>query len=74
MKRFRRLRSSEAVRNLVRETKVSKSELIYPIFIEEGENIKKPVESMPGIFRYSIDRADELLEEILVNYHGIIKY
>ena len=64
MKRFRRLRSSEAVRNLVRETKVSKSELIYPIFIEEGENIKKPVESMPGIFRYSIDRADELLEEI----------
>ena len=64
MKRFRRLRSSEAVRNLVRETKVSKSELIYPIFIEEGENIKKPVGSMPGIFRYSIDRADELLEEI----------
>ncbi len=64
MKRFRRLRSSEAIRNLVRETKVSKSELIYPIFIEEGENIKKPVESMPGIFRYSIDRADELLEEI----------
>ena len=38
--------------------------IIYPIFIEEGENIKKPVESMPGIFRYSIDRADELLEEI----------
>lgn len=64
MKRFRRLRSIEAIRNLVRETKVSKSELIYPIFIEEGENIKKPVESMPGIFRYSIDRADELLEEI----------
>ncbi|MBQ2347620.1 MAG: porphobilinogen synthase, partial [Clostridia bacterium] len=64
MKRFRRLRSSEAIRNLVRETKVSKSELIYPIFIEESENIKKPVESMPGIFRYSIDRADELLEEI----------
>ncbi len=65
MKRFRRLRSIEAIRNLVRETKVSKSELIYPIFIEEGENIKKPVESMPGIFRYSIDRADELLEEII---------
>ena len=64
MKRFRRLRSIEAIRNLVRETKVSKSELIYPIFIEEGENIKKPVGSMPGIFRYSIDRADELLEEI----------
>ena len=64
MKRFRRLRSSEAIRNLVRETKVHKSELIYPIFIAEGENIKKPVESMPRVFQYSIDRADELLQSV----------
>ena len=64
MKRFRRLRSSEAIRNLVRETKVHKSNLIYPIFIAEGTSIKKPVESMPGVFQYSIDRADELLQSI----------
>ncbi len=64
MKRFRRLRSSEAIRTLVRETKVDKSELIYPIFISEGENIKNPVDSMPGVFQYSIDQADELLQRI----------
>lgn len=69
MKRFRRLRSSEQIRRLVRETRLSKSDLIYPIFIEEGENIKMPVESMPGIFRYSIDRLDEILTQ--VNGSGI---
>lgn len=64
MKRFRRLRSSEAIRSLVRETRVHKSELIYPIFIAEGEGVKKPVDSMPGVFQYSLDRADEVLESI----------
>lgn len=64
MKRFRRLRSSEQIRRLVRETELKKSDLIYPIFIEEGENIKTPIESMPGIFRYSIDRLDEILLQI----------
>ena len=64
MKRFRRLRSSEQIRRLVRETRLNKSDLIYPIFIEEGENIKTPVESMPGIFRYSIDRLDEILTQV----------
>lgn len=64
MKRFRRLRSSEQIRRLVRETELKKSDLIYPIFIEEGENIKSPIESMPGIFRYSIDRLDEILLQI----------
>ena len=64
MKRFRRLRSSEQIRRLVRETRLDKSDLIYPIFIEEGENIKTPVESMPGIFRYSIDRLDEILTQV----------
>ena len=64
MKRFRRLRSSEQIRRLVRETLLNKSDLIYPIFIEEGENIKTPVESMPGIFRYSIDRLDEILTQV----------
>ena len=38
--------------------------MIYPIFIAEGENIKKPVDSMPNVYQYSLDRADEILKEI----------
>ena len=64
MKRFRRLRSSEAMRSLVRETRLSKDMLIYPIFAAEGENIKNPVPTMPGIFQYSVDRLDEILTQI----------
>lgn len=64
MKRFRRLRANERLRAMVRETRVNRKDLIYPIFVEEGENIKTPIESMPGIFRYSIDRLDEILNEV----------
>ncbi|MBP0957038.1 MAG: porphobilinogen synthase [Oscillospiraceae bacterium] len=64
MKRFRRLRSAENIRRIVRETHIDKSSLIYPVFVEEGENIKKPVDSMPGVFRYSVDRLGEILAEI----------
>ncbi len=64
MKRFRRLRSTEALRKLVRETRISPEEMIYPIFVMEGENIKNPVDSMPGVYQYSIDRLDEILEEV----------
>ena len=64
MRRFRRLRSSEAMRKLVRETRVAAEEMIYPIFVMEGENIKNPIPSMPGIYQYSIDRMDEMLAEV----------
>ncbi len=64
MKRFRRLRTTEAMRKLVRETRISAEEMIYPIFVMEGENIKNPVESMPGVYQYSIDRMDEVLDEV----------
>lgn len=64
MNRFRRLRSSDALRRMVRETHINKSELIYPIFVSEGKNIKKPVDSMPGIYQYSIDMLDDILKEI----------
>lgn len=64
MKRFRRLRTTEAMRRLVRETKIFAEEMIYPIFVIEGENIKNPVDSMPGVYQYSIDRMDEVLEEV----------
>lgn len=65
MVRMRRLRVNEAMRSLVRETSVSKNDLVYPVFIIEGENIKNPVDSMPGIYQWSIDRFDEELERIL---------
>ena len=64
MKRFRRLRTTEAMRRLVQETRISEEEMIYPIFVEEGENIKEPVPSMPGVFRYSVDRVDEIMEKV----------
>ena len=64
MKRFRRLRANSQIRRLVRETSVSRADLIYPIFVAEGENIKNPVDSMPGIYQYSVDRLDEILIQI----------
>lgn len=64
MKRFRRLRTSEAMRRLVRETRLTAAEMIYPIFVIEGEGIKNPIESMPGVYQYSIDRLGELLDEV----------
>ena len=65
MRRFRRLRQSEEMRSFVRETRIVPEDLIYPIFIQEGTGVKEPVPSMPGVFRYSIDRLDELLAQII---------
>ncbi|MGE4215206.1 MAG: porphobilinogen synthase [Anaerotignaceae bacterium] len=64
MNRLRRLRTSETMRKMVRETFITTSDLIYPMFIIEGENIKESVPSMPNVFRYSIDQLDEILEEV----------
>ena len=49
---------------MVRETQISKSDLVYPVFIKEGTNEKNPVDSMPGIYQYTLDRFDEELERI----------
>lgn len=65
MVRMRRLRVNEAMRDLVRETSVSVKDLVYPVFVTEGENVKNPVDSMPGIYQWSIDRFDEELERIV---------
>lgn len=64
MNRFRRMRANNQLRSLVRETHLNKSDFIYPLFVVEGKNIKNPVESMPGVFQYSVDRLDEILKEI----------
>ncbi|MCG7316070.1 porphobilinogen synthase [Brevibacillus laterosporus] len=63
--RHRRLRRSQAMRNLVRENHVRVEDLIYPLFIVEGENIKNEISSMPGVFHFSLDRLNEELEEIV---------
>ncbi len=59
--RPRRLRRSPALRNMVQETKLSVNDLIYPVFVLEGEGLKEEVSSMPGCYRYSLDL---LLQEI----------
>lgn len=63
--RPRRLRTSQALREMVRETRISKAALIYPIFIKEGTNLKEEISSMQGQYRYSVDRMGECLEELL---------
>lgn len=64
MQRFRRLRVNPAMRRMVRETRLDPAELIYPIFVAEGENIKTPVDSMPTVYQYSIDKLEEILPQI----------
>ena len=63
--RPRRLRTSDTLRRMVRETRVSPDSLIYPLFLVEGENIKEPIPSLEGQWRYSPDRVYEEIEECL---------
>lgn len=62
--RTRRLRNSEALRDLVKNIEISLKDLVYPLFIEEGENIKVEIPSMKGQYRFSIDRLEEELIEL----------
>ena len=62
--RARRLRRSPVLRKMVRETRMDKSSLIYPMFVMEGSNIKQEIHTMPGQYRYSVDRLPEALEEV----------
>ncbi len=65
MRRFRRLRQTKELRSFVRENEVSVKDLIYPLFVVEGDNQKNPVDSMPGIYQYSLDRIDEELDRVV---------
>lgn len=64
MRRFRRLRQTKEMRSFVREHEVSVKDLIYPMFVIEGDDIKNEVPSMPGIYQYSLDRIDEELDRV----------
>jgi porphobilinogen synthase len=57
VQRLRRTRHTAALRGLVRETRLSPSDLIYPIFVTAGEDVRNPVSSMPGVFQLSINHA-----------------
>jgi len=62
--RMRRLRTSDTIRKMVRETQLSVNDFIYPLFICYGKDQKNPINSMPGIFQYSVDRLDEEIIDI----------
>lgn len=70
--RARRLRETDALRRMGRETRASKDSLILPFFIKEGKNIKTPISSMDGHFHYSPDRIHEAVEEAME--HGVDKF
>ena len=65
MLRLRRLRRTAALRGLVAETTIRREGLIYPIFVQYGKGVKEEVASMPGVFRYSVDRLGEIADEVL---------
>lgn len=62
--RSRRLRKNESIRSIFRETHLYKDDLIYPIFVVEGENIKKEIPSLPECYHYSIDRLEEIIDKV----------
>ena len=75
MNRTRRLRKSDGIRRLVRENQLSIDDLVYPLFIEEGENIETDIDSMPGIKRFSLDRIGRELDEIVkLNIPAVILF
>ena len=64
-KRHRRLRANATMRALVRETHVKVEDFIYPIFVAEGENIRNPIPSMPGVEQLSLDQLKAEMDEVV---------
>ena len=60
--RLRRNRKKEWSRRLVQENNLTTADLIWPIFIRDGKNIKEPIKTMPGVYRYSLDKIEKLVE------------
>jgi len=63
-KRLRRLRHNPLIRDMVRETELSKNDLIYPLFVMTGEKIRNEVKSMPGVYQFSVDTLVEECKEV----------
>ena len=64
LRRNRRLRTTEAIRSLVRETILSPDDFIVPLFVVEGKNVKEEIASMPNYFRYSLDNLEKEVKEL----------
>ena len=64
IERPRRLRINEQIRSLVRETRLSTKELMYPIFVKDGKGIKEEIGAMPGQYRYSVDMLSEEIKAV----------
>ena len=74
-KRLRRLRYNPIVRDMIRETSLSKHDLIYPLFVVPGEKVKKEVKSMPGVYQMSIDvLVEECRELVKIGIPAIILF
>ncbi len=63
--RLRRVRELEPVRSLIRETHLSTSNFIYPLFVTHGEGVKQPIEPMPGNYQLSLDMLEEEISEVV---------
>ncbi|MGS2762558.1 porphobilinogen synthase [Sinomicrobium sp. M5D2P9] len=64
LKRNRRLRTSESIRSLVRETIITPNDFLVPLFVTEGKNLKEEIASMPGYYRYSLDLLEKEVKEL----------
>ena len=65
--RLRRNRKTEWSRKLVSENNLSSNDLIWPIFLREGKNTKESIKSMPGVYRYTLDKIEKLVEKAIHN-------
>lgn len=75
IKRTRRLRVNNLVRDIVRENTLSENDLIFPLFVVEGENIKEEISSLDGNYHWSIDRLEEIINEVVESgVKGIILF
>lgn len=75
MYRARRLRKNDSIRAMMKESILTKKDLIYPLFVVEGQDIKHEIESMPDVFHYSIDRLHEVLDEMMnLGIHSCILF
>lgn len=75
IKRTRRLRVNNLVRDMVRENTLSANDLIFPLFVVEGENIKEEISSLDGNYHWSIDRLEEIINKVVESgVKGIILF
>ena len=73
--RPRRFRRTENLRRMVRETRLSVDHLVYPLFVMPGKGVKNPVQSMPGVFQFSVDQLIEEVRSVVeLNIPGIILF